>query len=69
MSMKPKSAISVTWILSKVPLLDTKEFTLKSSLSVKSVAMFSFGKMNSDAYGEALLAAIVHFNSNNLGFV
>ena len=24
---------------------------------------------NSDAYGEALLAAIVHFNSNNLGFV
>ena len=67
--MKPKSAISVTWILSKVPLLDTKEFTLKSILSVKSVAMFSFGKMNSDAYGEALLAAIVHFNSNNLGFV
>ena len=30
---------------------------------------YKFKEKNSDAYGEALLAAIVHFNSNNLGFV
>ena len=30
---------------------------------------YKFKDKNSDAYGEALLAAIVHFNSNNLGFV
>ena len=30
---------------------------------------YKFKEKNSAAYGEALLAAIVHFNSNNLGFV